>query len=220
MALVQSTRQRAASGANALAYGSNNVAGNLLILSVMMEDDTSTISSVTDSRGNTWAACSAIKHSGGANFSTQLWYAKNSGAGANTVTLTPSAGASNIAIFEYSGYDTTAPFTQHIEASDATGFLTTADSGNVTTANASELLFAVAASNRVLTAGSGYSGREGDVFNLYFLTEDKVAGGAGSYNATETLGTAGSWTINLASFKPAAGGAPALQTRNLLGVGA
>lgn len=220
MGFVQGpTQQRAASGANALAFGSNNAAGNLLWLGVMMEDDTSTISTVTDSRGNTWAACAPIKHSGGGNFSVQLWYAKNCAAGANTVTLTPSAGASNLAIYEYSGYDTTAPFDQHSEAADATGLLTTADSGNVTTSAGSELLAAIAASNRALTAGAGFTPREGAVFNLYFLTEDKVAGAAGSYNATETLAIAGSWVIALATFKPVAGGAPVASRRTLTGAG-
>jgi hypothetical protein len=199
MAYVQSTKQRVGSGANVLAYGSNNTGGNLLIAAILIEDDTSTVSSVTDTRGNTWAACGTIKHSSGNTFSGQVWYAKNCAAGANTVTATPSAGALTLELHEYSGYDVAAPFGQHIEAYGTGG--TTADSGNVTTTTTSELLFALGISNRTLTAGSGFTQREHDVFNADSLTEDKVAGAAGTYNATETLNIAGSWVICLATFK-------------------
>lgn len=204
MAYVQSTKQRVASGANALAYGSNNTVGNLLIAAILLEDDTSTVSTIVDSRSNTWTQCAAIKHSTGNGFSGQIFYAKNCVAGANTVTVTPSAGALTLEIHEYSGYDLSTPFGQHIEAY-GTGS-STADSGNVTTTTTSELLFALGISNRTLTAGSGFVQREHDVFNVDSLTEDKTAGAAGNYNATETLGIAGSWVICLATFKLAPSG--------------
>lgn len=218
MAFVQSAHGRASSGAVALAFPSGNTLHNLLIAAVALESDTDTVSSIVNSAGGTWVACGTIKPSGASSISGQLYYLKDCPAGANTVTVTPSGGATNLEIHEYSGYDLTAPLGQHIEAT-ATG-VTAVDSGNVTTTTANELLLALVISNRSITVGSGFTLRESDAFNIFNITEDKVAVSAGVVNATATLGSTGTFVICLATFKLAGGGAPALHTRTLLGVGA
>lgn len=197
MSYVQSANQRVASGNNVLAYPSSNAGNNLLLAAVVFEDDTSTVTTLADTRGNTWTQCAAIKRSLLSLGSGQLFYAKNCGAGANTVTLTPSAGATSLALMEYSGYDTSAPLGQHVEVA---GTAATADSGNVTTTTTNELLLAVCLSFRTLTAGSGYTSRESFVGTVSVLTEEKVPGAAGPYNATVTLSSSGGYVICLASF--------------------
>lgn len=217
MAFVQSAHGRATSGAVALAFSSGNTLHNLLLAAVTLESNTDTVTSLVSSAGGTWVATSAIVPSISA-ISGQLYCLKDCPAGANTVTLTPSGGASNLEIHEYSGYDLTAPLGQHIEATSSGG--TAVDSGNVTTTTANELLFALVASNRSITVGSGYTLRESDAFNIFNITEDQVAVSAGTFSATATLATAGTWVVCLASFKLAGGGGVAvLHTRTLLGAG-
>lgn len=218
MALVQSAHGRASSGAVALAFPSGNTLHNLLIAAVTLESNTDTVSSIVSSAGGTWVAVSAVVPSVSA-ISGQLFYLKDCPAGANTVTLTPSGGAANLEIHEYSGYDLSAPLGQHIEATGSGG--TAVDSGNVTTTSSNELVFALVASNRSITVGSGFTLRESDAFNIFNITEDQVVGTSGTtISATATLGSAGTWVVCLATFKLAGGGGTVLHTRSLLGVGA
>lgn len=207
-AFVQSGGQRTASGNNVLAFGGVNTVGNLLVAAVMFEDNTTTVTTLTDSRSNTWTACSALKSSGGGiSCSLVLYYVKNCAAGANTVTLAPSASVpSNFIIHEYSGADTTAPLDAHGEVADISGLNSLAQTGNLTIAQAGELFFSATVSNRGLTAGSGFTPRETITFNVFMASEEQALGGAGSYNATESLASSGSWVIAAASFKAATGG--------------
>jgi hypothetical protein len=67
-----------------------------------------TISSVTDTAGNTWSE--AILRSHPSSDRASIWYAKNCAGGANTVTVNFSGNTyGGIAIAEYSGCDTAAP---------------------------------------------------------------------------------------------------------------
>lgn len=223
-ALAQTAQsQRVASGTNVIAYASNIGANSLLIATVEFEDDTATITSITDSRGNTWTPVDTILRSGTAFGSIQIWWATNPTGGANTVTLTPSAAApSTLGIHEYSGLDTTAPFDTSSKIADTAGLLTTATAPTITTAQAGELLFVLGSTVRTPSlAGSGYTQRLHDSFNIDDITGDQTAGAAGPYNATFTLNVAGRWMISLAAFKLAAGGGGAvLHGRTLLGAGA
>lgn len=218
MAYIQSRNQRVASGANALAFTSANGAGNLLTALVMIEDDTSTVSSVTDTAGNTWTAIGTIKHSAASGMSLQWWYAKNSIAGANTVTVTPSAGASTICLHEHSGEHTTVPLDTSVSNTSGTG--TTADSTALTTTASGDLLLSGCVSNRALTVEAGSTQRESTSFNFFVVTQEKISGAAGSYNATMTLASSGASVIYLAAFKAAPVGAFVPGRLSLLRVGA
>jgi len=200
MPYVQSRNQRVAAGANALAYSSANIATHLLVAAVMLESDTATVTTLVDSQANTWVAVASIRHSAGQAFSVQMYYAKNCNAGANTVTMTPSAGASTLVIMEYSGYSTTAPLAQHNETYQTGG--TTATSANAITTTDSELLVAVVVANRVITPGVGYTTRETTFFTDWVFVEDRVLGAASAYNATAGLGSPNpSSIICIATFK-------------------
>lgn len=204
MAHVQHRSQRVGSGNNVLAYTTSNALGNLLYAYVMIEDTTSTITSVSDTANGAWTAIGSIKRHDNGQFSLQLFYRKNCAAGANTVTVVLSAGSSTIGITELSGYDTAAPLGQHIETQ---GIADSVDSGNMpSTTTANELIVAAVVSNRVLTVGSGFTLRVFEDFNAQSLTEEKVAVSIGAYNATAAMNVSGSFIVCVATFKLAGGG--------------
>src|SRR5688572_12742769 len=101
---VQSTGAQATS----VAFGSNNTAGNLLIC---VSGSGADITGVTDTQGNTWVKRSG-QYNAGNLVSCYIWEAKNCAAGANTVSLsgTFGGGFDGLAIAEFSGADTAAPF--------------------------------------------------------------------------------------------------------------
>jgi hypothetical protein len=65
----------------AVTYTAAQTAGNLNVVLVGWNDTTSTVSSVTDSRGNTYAL--AIEPTSGTGLRQSIYYAKNIAAGSN-----------------------------------------------------------------------------------------------------------------------------------------
>src|SRR5216684_7628576 len=115
--------------------------GNLNVVVVGWNDSTTTVSSVADTKGNTYAvAAPPVVQSGVAT--QAIYYAKNiasAAAGANTVTVTFNVAARfpDIRIAEYSGIDTVNPLDVSVGAQGST---TTSSSGSVATTNANDLL--------------------------------------------------------------------------------
>lgn len=184
-------------------YLSAQTAGNLNVVVVGWNDTAASITSVTDSAGNSYQV--ALPTAQGNGMSQALYYARNisaSAANANKVTITFSQAAAypDIRIMEYKNVDPTNPF--DVGAS-ATGSAATANSGNVTTTAAPELLVGAGMTQGVFSgAGSGYTKRmitspDGDV------VEDRVVSTSGSYNATAPVN--GTWLLQLAAFRPAPG---------------
>ena len=70
---------------------------------------TSTISSVTDSPGNTYSL--AVGPTSATGLQQSIYYAKNIAGGSNTVTVTFNQAAAypDVRILEYSGLDTSSP---------------------------------------------------------------------------------------------------------------
>jgi hypothetical protein len=198
ISFVQVKSTVAGSGSTiAATFAAAQTAGNLNVVAVMWGDTTSTVTGVTDSKGNTYAL--ALGPTRASGLSSAIYYAKNIGAGSNTVTVAfnQSAAAPNINVMEYSGLSTTSPLDV---TAGATGSGTTANSGSATTTAASELI--VGAGNPVTAftaAGSGFSNRVINAFGG--ISEDKIVSTTGSYNATATL-TSGGWVMQMATFKP------------------
>jgi uncharacterized protein (TIGR03437 family) len=89
--------------------------GNLIVVawsSVYLT--TPTISTIIDNVGNTYSQAGNARSFDGTNGMVDIWYAKNSKAGAGTLTITPSpSGNSGAAvIWEFSNVDTAAPLDQ------------------------------------------------------------------------------------------------------------
>ncbi len=199
---VQVKAATATSGSSlAIAMSAAQTAGNLNVVAVMWGDITSTVSSVTDSKGNIYAL--AVGPTRSSPLSSAIYYAKNIVAGSNTVTVTFNQTASfpNVNVTEYSGLDMTNPLDV---TSSATGSGTTANSGSATTTASNELIVGVGNPTSVFTAaGSGFTSR---IINSFGgISEDKVVSSAGSYNATATL-TSGGWVMQMVAFRAASSG--------------
>jgi uncharacterized protein YuzB (UPF0349 family) len=181
----------------AVAYSKAQTAGNLNIVAVGWGDTISAISSVTDSKGNTYTR--AVGPTSNTGLQQAIYYAKNIAAGTNTVTVkfNQAAAYPDARILEYSGLNTTSPL--DVTAS-ATGNGTSASSGAATTTSANELIFgAGTTTGTAFTApGSGFTTR---IVNIYGnLGEDKTVSSAGSNAATAT-NSGGYWVMQMATFK-------------------
>jgi hypothetical protein len=182
----------------AVAYPAAQTAGDLNIVAVGWGDTTSVVSSVTDTRGNTYSP--AVGTTSGTGLRQVIYYAKNIAGGSNTVTVTFNQGPTypDVRILEYSGLDTSSPL--DVTAA-AAGTGTTANSGSATTTAANELIFGAGTSGHAFTAaGTGFTQRMIDIFGN--IAEDETVSSTGSYNATAT-NTSSAWVMQMAAFKAA-----------------
>lgn len=180
----------------AVSFSSNTTAGDAIIVpaGVYM----TTISSVTDSQGNTYTQSVA-------NGGNAIFVAPNIIGGADTVTVHFAASSSFDAayILEYSGVLTSSPLDQ---ATSATGTGTTANSGNITTTSANEILVGFCNGDYTLAAsGANWNSRQTAGGNV---VEDSFVSATGTYSAACTQSQSGNWEALIASYKtnaPAAG---------------
>ena len=174
-------------------------AGDLNVVVLGWTDTTSSVSSIVDTSGNSYAvAGSPIV---GTNATQVVFYAPNiaaAAAGANTVTVTfGNAVTPDVRVLEYSGLSTSAPLDVTI-GSNGSG--TTLSSGLVTTLNANDLLVGAAfTAGSYAAAGAGYTARIVTSLNTD-LVEDTVVTAAGSYSATSTQTSSGWWLMQLVAF--------------------
>jgi hypothetical protein len=195
-----------AASTNATAFDSNNIAGDLIVVVVDWNKLSASVSSITDTNGNTYtSAVGPINWNGLApTYRGQIFYAKNIKGGANTVTVTLSAAATSSFesyIHEYSGADTVSPLDVVSSATSNSG--TAMDSGSATTHAANELIFGAGfEASGVIAAGAGFVTRS--TFNSN-MTEDKSVTSIGAYNATET-GGGNAWIMMMATFKATGSG--------------
>ena len=183
-------------------FNAAQVAGDLNVVSVGWNDSTATVSSVTDTKGNTYTR--AIGPTVQAGYATQsIYYAKNivaAAAGSNSVTVAFSAGATSpdVRVLEYSGADHNNPVDIAVAGS---GNSTSSSSGSATTTNPTDLIFGA---NLVQTLtsgpGNGLTSRmitqpDGDI------AEDQMATTTGSYSATAPLSSSGPWIMQMVAFR-------------------
>jgi hypothetical protein len=183
-------------------YNAPQFAGDLNVVVVGWNDVSHTLSSVTDTLGNRYAAAVGPTQYAAGGLSQTIYYAKNisaADAGANTVTVTFNGAAAypDVRVFEYSGASPTAPVDI---TSSGTGNSATSSTTAVTTANANDLLFAA---NMVSTGttgpASGFTSRiitspDGDI------AEDRLVAATGSYSATAPVSPAGGWVMQMVAF--------------------
>jgi hypothetical protein len=184
----------------AVTYPLAQISRNLNIVAVGWNDTTSTVSSVTDSRGNSYVL--AVGPTSGTGLRQSIYYAKNIVAGTNTVTVAFNQAAVfvDVRVLEYSGLDTSTPFDK---AAGAAGSSNSASSGAVTPTVANELIFGAGmTAGRFTAAGTGYGSRiittpDGDI------AEDQVQTAIASISATAPLSTNTSWVMQIATFRAA-----------------
>ena len=172
-------------------------AGNLNVIIVGWSDTTASVSTVTDSRGNSYQLAVGPTRSGTA-VSQSIYYAKAIVGGDTTVTVrfTTPARYADIRVLEYSGVDTTSPL---LASATGAGTSTAGSTGNLTTSVAKALLVA---GNVVTTgtaaAGSGYTVRMWTPHSD--IAGDRVVA-AGQYSASATLTSTGTWVMQVVAFK-------------------
>jgi len=181
-----------------LAYPGAQAAGDLNVVVVGWNDSVSTVSSISDSAGNTYLL--AVGPTVGTNLTQSIYYAVNIKAGNNTVTVNFNQPAAfvDLRVLEYSGINNPTPL--DVTAA-GTGNSATASSGSATTTAANEL---VIGADTVFTgnqgAGAGYTAR---IITLpdSDLVEDLTAATAGPNTATAPLTSSGAWVMQMATFK-------------------
>jgi hypothetical protein len=200
---VQGTYTNPLSGNPATAtYALAQTAGDLNVVVIGWYDTTSTISSVTDSKGNTYTLAVGPTQMAG-DGTNAIYYAKNiagATAGTNTVTVTFSQTVSypDLRVVEYSGADTVNP----LDAKAAgTGNSAVASSGPLTTTSTNDILVAGGYVYAFVNgAGSGFTNRmytpDGD--NL----EDELVPATGTYTATASLSASAMWIMQCVAFRP------------------
>jgi hypothetical protein len=196
---VKAATPQTPSASVAVAYPLAQTAGNLNIVAVGWNDTTSTVTAVSDTRGNTYTL--AVGPTSGTGLRQSIYYAKNIAAGSNTVTVTFNQAAAyvDVRVLEYSGLDTASPLDK---VAGAAGSGTSASSGAATTTSASELIFGAGMTTTHFTgAGSGFISRiittpDADI------AEDQTVSSTGTYTATAPA-TSSNWVMQVATFRAA-----------------
>ena len=184
-----------------VAFPLAQAAGNLNIVVVGWNDTSAAVSSVVDSRGNTYTR--AVGPTAGSGLQQSIYYAKNIAAGSNTVTVTFNKAATlpDIRILEYSGLSTSNPL--DVTAS-GTGSGQSASSGSATTTSSSELVFGAGTTAGTFSvAGPGFT-------TVMFTpdsdnAEQKLVSGTGSYSASASLTYSAAWVMQMATFRASGG---------------
>ncbi len=180
-------------------------AGNLNIVAVGWSDATSTVTSVTDSRGNSYSL--AIGPTSGTSLRQSIYYAKNIAAGNDTITVQFSQAVpfADLRILEYSGLDPSSPLDV---TSGASGNDTSASSGSATTTTPIDLIFAAGTtSGSFASAGTGFTSRVITVPDAN-IAEDALSTTTSTFGATANLGYSADWVMQMATFRAAGQGPP------------
>jgi IPT/TIG domain len=206
---VNAATPQTASSVVSVAYSTAQTGGNLNIVEIGWNDTTSSVSTVTDSRGNTYDL--ALGPTRGTGLSQSIYYARNIVGGSNTVTVTftKAAPAVDLRALEYSGLDRSNPLDV---TAGAAGTGITGNSGAATTGSATELIVGAGmTAGAFTTAGTGFTSRiitspDADI------SEDQMTGTTGSYSATSATSTNTPWVIQMATFRA---GASVLSTHSV-----
>ena len=167
-----------------VAFGVNVTAANIIIVVGTIDGPINSLSTPTDTRGNTYVLQATIDS--GLASKMKVWAAYNIIGGANTVTMDDGFSNANMFVFEVSGLAKFNAFDRY--AFQEQSSVTALDSTNLTTQYANELLLGITANaanpGLAPTVGAGYS-------NLQTLTtafegggsEERIVSAIGTYSA-------------------------------------
>lgn len=185
--------------------------GHLVVLGIGFSQNgggTIVVSSVTDNAGNSYAAVPGSFSRNGSNGTSDIWYAKNSAAGATSITVTFNATVDTyLVLYEFSGVNTSTPVDTGTGSSGNTGLGSAIQTSAITPALSNELLISIlftnnAESSSVNAPWTGFeavlgSGRSS--FVAYYINPP-VSSQQATVN-TDNVG--GQYTSSSAAFKPA-----------------
>ena len=181
--------------------------GNLLVIGVS-NDSGATVTNIIDNGTSSNSYVSANETSTAAGSSNEIWYAKNSFAGATSVTIHLSGTENaNVWFAEFSGMDLSNPLdTGGVLNSQPSGSLVSAPQVNTVVPN--EVIFSQ------MTAGAPNTGiHSGNPFTALTTQNGKdsaysIASSLGSYGAKWDLTSSALWMASTASFRAALTNAP------------
>jgi chitodextrinase len=196
--MVQTKNNQISSGTSvSVPFNAPTQAGNTIVVYVIWNNAGSV--ALTDSNGNAYVNVGTPVVWGN-GYSAQVFYASHIKGGSDTVTATFRNSVTAFGVLyvhEYAGISPTNPVDIYCSAS---GSSTTLNSGTATTTGANDLIFGAGVSDNVVTApGSGFISHDRAYGNI---TEDRIAGSAGSYAATATH-NGKMWGMQMVAFRPA-----------------
>lgn len=209
-ALVQSARGYEVTSDTSwfVAFGSNVVVNNLLVVVIGTYNDTATITTPTDTIGTTYTQAGTLLRSGGSPaVMLAVYYGVAPSSGANTVTVTFSAncGDKELKIFEISGESTSTPLNQ---TNGATGSSTAPLSGSITTTAAGFIIKAVqeyywtAHNEAAGTPTTGWTEYGDTATGADSASRNESA--TGTFNGGFTLNDTSQWACRIVAFADAA----------------
>lgn len=161
-----------------------------------------TIGSVTDNAGNTYVEAGAARSVDAAETDwNDIWYAKNSAAGATSVVITPSASIAlaSVVIWEFSGVDGAAPLDQ-IATLNSQASTTTPSGASVTITQPNEVVITLA---DVATTVTGIVAGNPFVNDSSLFTNGwahYITSSAGTYSAQWNQSPPGTYGSSTVSF--------------------
>lgn len=216
MAWSRPTGNQATSAADSQAVAvTPGVVNRLIVVSSGVSNGSATVSSISDTAGNTWNALNPLTTNGSRY---QSWYALSVGTGSTTITVTwtpNSGGFIWVSVDVFDGNDTTAAVKS--ATNEATGSAAPV-TGSVTPADNDCLLWG-GLQDSTTAVGSGFT--KGCDDGAQDWTEFKALTGGSGAGQTVNFTGSGSWILLMAAFKPAgAATTPKYGTSRLLcGVG-
>ena len=185
--------------------------GNLIVVGFQADSSNGSavvLSTISDNARNTYAEAGAARAIDAAEGDmVDIWYARNSAAGATSITIAPSASVSGSAavIWEFSGADLTSPLDQTavLNSQPATS---TPSGASVTTVSQNEAVISIADVAHTLTGIASGNAFTADSTLLGNGWARLVTSSPGTYSPQWTQNAAGTYASSTVSFKAASSG--------------
>lgn len=186
--LQQKDTGTAATGSSRTITINASGAGHLIAVAVAMASPTVSVSSITDNAGNAYVSASA-RGTDSAGASTEIWYAKNSKAGATSVTVHFTGSIFNMFwVAEVSRIDLTSPV--DTKGSISNGNANPSTSASLTTTQSHDFVYAVIFQGGVVSGAT-----------TPFTEQSIVNGNAAAYLKTVKTGTYhASWNVTANNY--------------------
>ena len=183
-------------------------AGALLVVQIHTFDDTTTISSVTDDKGNTWTVHGISPATNATGECVTIASAPNAAAGTTNLTITRNTGSVGMRTFlyEFAGFGAASPFQSIASADNASS---ANPSWSLTSVPAGALIVGgVSHRGGTITPGANYT-EQGEYASNYFQqSQYDLDAGAGGTVAFDMTASAARWTGIAAVFNTAAASTP------------
>lgn len=123
MAYVQADKQSSASASALTTPGLTTTTGNILVAVMNTDNGPKTLSSIVDSKSNTWTALTGNPQTSNGGFNIYCYYAVLTSGGASHTVTANFSGASqcSMSVFEFSGRDTASPILFQSAKTDGAG---------------------------------------------------------------------------------------------------